>query len=111
MITDLSYLKTLTNDDETFIRDMINIFREQFEEYEKGMPDLLNKTDYINLSKMAHKAKSSLAVMGMRAEADLLQKLELLAKTGDQAESYEEIVQNFLDKTRLAIDELEQAYP
>jgi HPt (histidine-containing phosphotransfer) domain-containing protein len=111
MITDLSYLKTLASDDESFIRDMINIFREQFEEYAQGMPELLEKTDFINLSKLAHKAKSSVAVMGMSTVADTLQKLEVLAKTGDQSELYGEIVQNFLDQTRLAIDELEQAYP
>ncbi len=111
MITDLSYLKSLANKDETFIRDMINIFREQFEEYVEKMPELLEKSDYINLSKLAHKAKSSVAVLGMSAEADLLHKLEVMAKTGEQSETYKGIIQVFFDKTRLAIKELEQAYP
>lgn len=111
MITDLAYLKSLANEDETFIRDMINIFKEQFIEYQERMPELLEKSDYTNLSKLAHKVKSSVAVMGMSAEADHLQRLEILAKTGEQAESYKEIIQNFIDKTRLAIKELELAYP
>lgn len=111
MITDLSYLKTLANDDETFIRDMINIFKEQIEEYKKEMPELLEKSNYINLSKLAHKAKSSVAVLGMSTEAGHLEKLEILAKNSEQPELYEEIIQNFIKKTGLAIVELEQAYP
>lgn len=111
MITDLTYLKSLANNDETFIRDMINIFREQFEEFMAEMPRLLEESNYDSLSRLAHKAKSSVAVMGMENEAGLLQKLELLAKKGEQTESYSEIIQIFLDKTRLAIEELETAYP
>ena len=86
MITDLTYLKSLASEDESFIRDMINIFREQFEEYAKEMPELLEEAEFIKLSKMAHKAKSSVAVMGMSAVADMLQKLEMLAKSGEQSE-------------------------
>ncbi len=111
MITDLTYLKSLASDDESFIRDMINIFKEQFEEYAQEMPEMLKKTDFSNLSKMAHKAKSSVAVMGMSAVAEMLQKLEIHAKIGEQSDVYGEIIQNFLDQTRLAIEELEQAYP
>ena len=111
MISDLSYLKTLSGEDESFIRDMINIFKEQFAEYADEMPALVKKADYINLSKLAHKAKSSVAVMGMSKVADQLQKLELLAKIGEQKETYEGIIQDFLTQTSLAIKELEEAYP
>ncbi len=111
MITDLSYLKSLANNDESFIRDMINIFKEQFEEYRIEMPDLLEKSDFNNLSKMAHKAKSSVAVMGMTSEADILQKLEILSKTGKQSEDYAEMINIFITQTSEAISELEQTYP
>lgn len=111
MITDLSYLKSLAGEDESFIRDMINIFIEQIEEYDAGMNDLLAKSDYINLSKLAHKAKSSVSVMGMKPESELLQRLEWLAKTGEKADEYENMISTFLKNSRIAINELNEAYP
>ena len=111
MITDLSYLKSLASDDESFIRDMINIFNEQIEEYKTEMPVLLENADYDKLSMMAHKAKSSVAVMGMSAEAEILQKLEIMAKSGDGVDRYGKMIEQILEKMDAAIDELEQAYP
>ncbi len=111
MITDLSYLKSLAGEDESFIRDMIDIFIEQIEEYDTGMSDLLKKSDYANLSKLAHKAKSSVSVMGMKQEADLLQQIEILAKTEERTDEYENMIAAFLKNSRLAIHELSEAYP
>lgn len=111
MITDLSYLKSLASDDDSFIRDMINIFVEQIEEYKTEMPELLKNENYDKLSKIAHKAKSSVAVMGMSAEAEMLQKLELLALKSDETDSYAGMIDLFIAKTEEAIQELEQAYP
>ena len=111
MITDLTYLKSLANDDESFIRDMINIFKEQIEEYKIQMPELLVNSDYNSLSKMAHKAKSSVAVMGMAAEAEKLKELEALARNSKETERYEEMVRHFLRKSGEAIAELDAAYP
>ncbi len=107
MITDLNYLKTMSGGDSMFIREMIDLFSEQIEEYKRDMPALLHKKDYINLSKMAHKAKSSVAVMGMREVADLLKDLEILAIEGKEVERYESMINLFLDQSRLAIEELE----
>jgi len=111
MITDLTYLESLAGNDSSFIRDMIDIFIEQIEEYETGMADLLEKSDYKNLSKLAHKAKSSVSVMGMKPETELLQRLEIMAKTAERADEYEDMVATFLKKSRLAIHELSEAYP
>ncbi len=111
MITDLSYLKSLAGTDTSFIRDMIDIFVEQIEEYETGMSELLKNSDYENLSKLAHKAKSSVSVMGMKSDADILQELELLAKTGDRAVEYENMIATFLKNSHIAIRELNEAYP
>ena len=79
MISDLNYLRTMSGGDSKFIQEMIELFREQIEEYKQQMPELLRKKDYDSLSKMAHKAKSSVAVMGMNQVADQLRELEILA--------------------------------
>ncbi|MEN8229588.1 MAG: Hpt domain-containing protein [Bacteroidota bacterium] len=107
MISDLNYLKTMSGGDSNFIQEMIELFREQIEEYKQQMPELLRKKDYDSLSKMAHKAKSSVAVMGMNQVADQLKDLEILAGKVKEVERYESIVTYFLDQSQLAIEELE----
>ena len=69
----------MSGGDSKFIGEMIDLFREQIEEYKSIMPDLLEKKDYDGLSKIAHKAKSSVAVMGMTEVAELLKELEILS--------------------------------
>lgn len=107
MITDLNYLKTMSGGDPKFIREMIDLFREQIEEYKNIMPALLNKKDFESLSKIAHKAKSSVAVMGMTEVADLLKELEILITEGKEEDRYEHMVSYFLEQSELAIYELE----
>lgn len=110
MITDLNYLKSMSGGDAGFIREMIDLFREQIDEYRSIMPELLEKMDHDSLSKVAHKAKSSVAVMGMTEVADLLKELEILATEGKEVDRYESMVGYFLEQSELAIAELEGAY-
>ena len=109
MITDLNYLRTMSGGDDKFIREMIDLFREQIGEYRQFMPELLQKKDYDSLSKMAHKAKSSVAVMGMTRVADLLKELEVLASEIKEPERYESMINEFLEQAYLAVQELEQS--
>lgn len=108
MITDLNYLKTMSGGDDKFISEMIDLFREQIGEYKELMPQLLRKKKYSDLSKLAHKAKSSVAVMGMNHVADLLKELEILANEEKEVERYEQMVNEFLEQSQLALAELEQ---
>lgn len=109
MITDLNYLKTMSGGDPVFIREMIDLFREQIEEYKSEMPELLRNKEYSSLSKMAHKAKSSVAVMGMNQVAELLKELEILAGEEKEVERFESMIEEFLSKSQLAIEELEKS--
>ena len=106
MITDLNYLKTMSGGDDKFISEMIDLFREQIGEYKELMPQLLRNKKYRDLSKLAHKAKSSVAVMGMNHVADLLKELEILANEEKEVERYEQMVNEFLEQSQLAIAEL-----
>ena len=97
----------MSGGDSKFIQEMIDLFHEQIEEYKKYMPELLHNKDYDSLSKMAHKAKSSVAVMGMNEVADLLKELEILAHEEKEVDRYESMVHEFLEQSQLAIKELE----
>lgn len=109
MITDLNYLKTMSGGDSNFIAEMISLFKEQMDEYSALMPRLLLEKDYDGLSKLAHKAKSSVAVMGMSSVAELLKNLEVLAHEEKEKELYKNMVNEFLEKGNLAVIELEQS--
>ena len=110
MIADLNYLKTMSGGDSKFIREMIDLFREQVDEYKQIMPVLLQNEKYAELGKIAHKAKSSVAVMGMSEVAELLKELEILAQDGKEVEKYDAMVHEFLEQSQLALDELEGMY-
>ena len=95
--------------DPSFIKEMIDIFKAQIEEYKVEMPELLSKKEYVLLSKLAHKAKSSVAVMGMTKEADILKDLETKAKESIDTSSYEEMINLVLSNSELAVKELESS--
>lgn len=107
MITDLSYLQSMSENDTKFIKEMVDIFREQIGEYSSEMPRLLEASDFENLSKIAHKAKSSVAVMGMSTEAELLKELEIKSYEGIETQTYKEMIDRFIARSALALDELD----
>jgi HPt (histidine-containing phosphotransfer) domain-containing protein len=107
MLTDLTYLKSMANDDVNFLKEMVDIFREQVGEYSTELPKLLANEDYDSLSKLAHKAKSSVAIMGMTSETNLLAQLEQNAKNRVDIDSYHKIINTFIENASLAIIELD----
>ncbi len=109
MITDLNYLKTMSDGDSAFINEMISLFKEQVEEYSALMPTLLDEEKWLDLSKLAHKAKSSVAVMGMKDTANLLKNLEILAREAKNVERYPDMVALFLANCSQAVSELQQS--
>jgi HPt (histidine-containing phosphotransfer) domain-containing protein len=97
----------MAGNDPVFMQEMIGIFRKQIDELSVALPAYLEKKDFDALSKAAHKAKSSVAIMGMNTEAELLKRLELLSRQGRNTEEYGEIVSTFIQRSKLAVEELE----
>lgn len=89
------------------VLEMIHIFREQVSEFSIEMDKHLASHDYEALGKLAHKAKSSVSIMGLHDLATDLKDLENLARDGKKPETYVEIVENFKQTSAVAIQELE----
>ena len=106
MITDLTYLKNITNDDPHLIREMINIFVRQIEEYTHDIREIYQDARWVDLSRLAHKAKSSLAIMGMNELSDRMKELELLAGEGREPGCYLEYIDRFIRESNQAVKEL-----
>ncbi len=106
MITDLTYLETMSAGDDELMKEMIDIFIEQVNELSAEMQHHLDEKNWLALSKIAHKAKSSVAIMGMNTLAADLKQLELKARDGKETETYQEIVERFNTECTQAVTEL-----
>jgi len=90
------------------ILEIIDIFVVQAEEIWTQMDELLVKKDYDSLGKLAHKAKSSVAIMGMQKMALELKEFELNCQDQINIESFESKIINFKSECLQVIQELEE---
>ena len=107
MKVDLSYLREMSGGNQSLVLEMIDIFKSQVKEFTEGLETHYEKKEFEQLGKLAHKAKSSVAVMGMKEVADQLKELEILAQEGKEVDRYESMINEFLEMSQLAIQELE----
>ncbi|MFW5821268.1 MAG: Hpt domain-containing protein [Bacteroidota bacterium] len=106
MKTDLNYLREMSGEDPGLMSEMIDIFKEQVVEMEAEMQALYDNGDYSSLGKLAHKAKTSVAIMGMDNLAKQLKDLEIQSKEGINVNNYQSFIDNFRNETKEAIIEL-----
>ncbi|MDR2886676.1 MAG: Hpt domain-containing protein [Bacteroidales bacterium] len=103
---DPEYLESVTGNDISVITEIVNMFKCQIAEFHEEMKLLYSKNEYRELGLLAHKAKSSVAIMGMSALADMLKAFELSAKESRNAETYEAYIDRFYADTQAAVSEL-----
>jgi HPt (histidine-containing phosphotransfer) domain-containing protein len=106
MKTDLTYLKSMSGGSFEVIKEMIEIFIEQVNEISQEMKQALNEKNYLTLSKLAHKAKSSVSIMGMESLAADLKTFEILSHEGKEPERYQGFVTSFINDCNEAVEEL-----
>jgi HPt (histidine-containing phosphotransfer) domain-containing protein len=102
-----SYIESVSGGDNEIIRELVDLFREQAAEFTDEMKTLLANKDYFALGLLAHKAKSSVAIIGMTSLAAMLKTLEIDAKAGRETDSYATCVARFESETKSAQQELE----
>ena len=105
MKTDLSYLQEMSGGNRELVIEMIDIFKSQVVEFGKDMKNHLQKKEFEQLGKLAHKAKSSISIMGLNNLVKDLKTLENLAREGKNPEKYPELISNFVKVTTEAIEE------
>ena len=101
------YLDSVSGDDYNIMSEIIGIFKEQVPEILNEMKKLYTEKNYYSLGLLAHKAKSSVAIMGMNDLAVMLKSFELEAKEGKEADKYEYYINKFEKDTSEAIGELD----
>jgi HPt (histidine-containing phosphotransfer) domain-containing protein len=100
------YIESVSGGDKETIRELVSMFCDQVAEFSTEMKNLLEKGDYYALGLLAHKAKSSVAIMGMEQLAVMLKKFELEAKDKKDPDNYATYVGRFESDTREAVAEL-----
>lgn len=104
----LSYIKDVCGNDREIIAEMISIFRSQIPEFVSEMRSLLKNRQFNDLGLLAHKAKSSVAIMGMEDLAVALKTFELKARAGEETGSYADFIDRFEKDTGVALKELDE---
>ena len=108
MKTDLTYLKNMSAGNKDLVIEMINIFKAQVIEFNRGMEQLYKEKEFEQLGRLAHKAKSSISIMGLEELATDLKSFETLAKAGQDVEKYPIFIEKFKEDTREAVEELDE---
>ena len=106
MKIDLSYLQEMSGGNQSLILEMIEIFKDQVKEFTEGLETHYKKKEFEQLGALAHKAKSSISIMGLNDLAVDLKTLELLAKAGKDQDKYQQIIDKFKIETLEAVNEL-----
>ena len=104
----LEYLESMTGGSTDIVKEMIDIFIAQIPEMVEEMHTLYRNKDWKALGMLAHKAKSSVSIMGMDEVAEDLKKLEYLTKDLKEIESYRDFIDKFERECSAAITELKE---
>ena len=102
------YLEMVAGGDFDLLKELIGMFRDQVFEFNTELKELYGQYDYKALVNLAHKAKSSVAIMGMDSLANMLKTFELEAKDGRNSEKYESYLIRFENDTMHALEELDE---
>lgn len=101
------YLDSVSGGDPEITREIVNLFKEQSVEIWSEMRSLFQSRKYRLLGLLAHKAKSSVSIMGMNDLALMLKTFELQAREEREQHLYESYIERFQAETRAAITELD----
>jgi len=108
MITNLDYLKEMSAGNKTLMVEMIDIFKNQVVDFFSEMNNLYENKEYEKLGRLAHKAKSSISIMGLNDLATELKTFELKAKKGADTNTYPTFINKFKIITDQAVVELDE---
>jgi HPt (histidine-containing phosphotransfer) domain-containing protein len=101
------YLDSVSDGDPETARELVNMFREQVIEIFNDMKVHFSSKNYFQLGQLAHKAKSSVAIMGMNDLTKMLKTFELQAKEGKESQLYESYILRYKTETDAAVIELD----
>jgi CheY-like chemotaxis protein/HPt (histidine-containing phosphotransfer) domain-containing protein len=105
--TSLNYIKSAAGNDQELINEFIEIFLKQIPGFIRDFQTEFEAEAYDKIAKLAHTAKSSVAMMGMTKLAEDVKNLELLAKEDQNKVEIEKLIRKFELEVLKGKEELE----
>lgn len=110
MITDLSYLREISDGNEEFVLDIVHTFLEETPNEIELIQQYLQTKDFASLRAIVHKWKSSVPFLGVEELNEIVPKLEKNARDGIQAELIHEQSLRVIDLLNEALEELKKLF-
>lgn len=105
---DLSYLNQIFQGNKDMINNIIKLFLDQVPEYIGEMVDCVDRNDLLSLHPLAHKAKSSIAMLGLKnMEVNILQ-IEQDSKHNRNLEALPNLVSQVKDECDIVYAQLRE---
>jgi len=93
---DLSYLNQVFQGNQQMINQIISLFIKQVPDYIHQMNDCVVKCQFDLLHPLAHKAKSSIAMLGLKSLENTVLEIEKLSKEGQNEKELSVLVEDAL---------------
>jgi HPt (histidine-containing phosphotransfer) domain-containing protein len=104
----LKKLIELTNGDDAFIREMLEIFIRNTPESMRNINASLKKKDFEAISAFAHKLKSSIQIVGDNKLHDLVKQIESEAKTEARFKKLSTLIKNLSRELSLLVSWMQE---
>ncbi len=92
LLYDLAMIHSVSGGDDAFIKKMIRLFIQTVPQNVQELVEAAANENWEQVSKMAHKLKSTIDSMGIRSIHDVIRAVEMHAKNRDQLERIPELV-------------------
>jgi len=103
---DLAMIQSVSGGDEAFIRKMIQLFIQTVPQNVRELVDATSQGNWEQVSKMAHKLKSTIDSMGIRSIHDQIRTVEMHAKNQEHLELLPEMVRQVESVVSACIQQL-----
>jgi len=111
MLYDLSALKKLSDNDETFIIDMLQTFKRTTPPGLIRMEEYLARQKYEALGREAHKMIPGVSFLGAKQLQEVLVSIEEITKTGNGLDNINELVKEAVKRSHELITCFENDFP
>ncbi|MFM7309646.1 MAG: Hpt domain-containing protein [Flavobacteriales bacterium] len=106
---DLSYLNQVFQGNREMVNNIITLFLQQVPEYVRQMEECVRKNEPMSLHPLAHKAKSSIAMLGIKEmEEDIIQ-IEQDSKHLRNLDGLPKLVARVRDNCQIVYQQLQDA--
>lgn len=103
---DLSYLNQIFQGNQEMINNIIQLFLEHVPQYIEEMVECVNQNDLIALHPLAHKAKSSISMLGLKSIEQQMRQIEQASKQHKNLEQLPSLVSDVKSECDLVYEQL-----